>query len=83
MLTKKDIQKIIDANREIFPTKEEFEAFREEMRKNFSNLQTSVDTYSKKADTYFQEMVMLAHKVDRHEKWIKQIAEKLGIKLEY
>jgi len=28
-------------------------------------------------------MVMLARKVDRHEKWIQQIAEKLGIKLEY
>lgn len=38
---------------------------------------------TKKRDTYFQEMVMLSHKVDRHEKWIKQLAEKLGIKLEY
>ncbi|MEO0118549.1 MAG: hypothetical protein ABIK66_05450 [candidate division WOR-3 bacterium] len=55
----------------------------DEMKKDFVNLQTSVDTYAKKADTYFQEMVILAHKVDRHEKWIKQIAEKLGIKLEY
>jgi uncharacterized coiled-coil DUF342 family protein len=53
------------------------------MKKDFVNLQTSVDAYAKKADTYFQEMVMLAHKVDRHEKWIRQIAEKLGIKLEY
>jgi len=26
---------------------------------------------------------MLSHKVDRHEKWIKQLADKLGIKLEY
>jgi uncharacterized coiled-coil DUF342 family protein len=55
----------------------------DEMKKDFVNLQTSVDAYAKKADTYFQEMVMLAHKVDRHEKWIRQIAEKLGIKLEY
>lgn len=38
------------------------------MKKDFVNLQTSVDAYAKKADTYFQEMVMLAHKVDRHEK---------------
>jgi uncharacterized coiled-coil DUF342 family protein len=52
----------------------------DEMKKDFVNLQTSVDAYAKKADTYFQEMVMLAHKVDRHEKWIRQIAEKLGIK---
>jgi len=47
------------------------------------NLIGSVDAYSKKADDYFQEMVMLSHKVDRHEKWLHQVAEKLGIKLEY
>jgi hypothetical protein len=83
MIDDKNIQKIIKANREIFATKEDFEDFREEMRKSFSNLQTSVGAYAKKADAYFQEMVMLAHKVDRHEKWIKQIAEKLGVKLEH
>ncbi|MBZ1345516.1 MAG: hypothetical protein KY055_02735 [Candidatus Nealsonbacteria bacterium] len=55
----------------------------DEMKKDFVDLQTSVDAYAKKADTYFQEMVALAHKVDRHEKWIHQIAEKLGIKLEF
>jgi uncharacterized coiled-coil DUF342 family protein len=47
------------------------------------NLVNAVDAYAKKADTYFQEMVMLAHKVDRHEKWLHQVAEKLGIKLDY
>lgn len=83
MLTDEDIQKIIEANREVFATKEDFEIFREEMKKSFSDLQTSVDAYAKKADTYFQEMVALAHKVDRHEKWFHQIAEKLGVKLEY
>lgn len=83
MLTIEDVQKLIEAFREVFPTKEEFEAFREEMRQDFSDLQTSVDAYAKKADDYFQEMVMLSHKVDRHEKWIQQLAEKLGVKLEY
>ena len=55
----------------------------DEVKKDFVDLQTSVDGYAKRADTYFQEMVALSHKVDRHEKWIKQIADKLGIKLEY
>ncbi len=54
----------------------------DEMKGDFINLQTSVDAYAKKADTYFQEMVMLAHKVDKLEKWIHRIAEKVGIKLE-
>ena len=55
----------------------------DEMKKDFVDLQSSVDAYAKKADAYFQEMVALTHKVDRHEKWLHQIAEKLGIKLEH
>ena len=38
---------------------------------------------TKEADTHFQKMLMLSHKVDRHEKWIKQLSDKVGIKLEY
>ena len=83
MLTEEDIQKIIETNQEIFATKEDFEDFREEIKKSFSDLQSSVDTYAEKADAFFQEMVMLSHQVKRHERWIQQIAEKLGMKLEY
>ena len=79
----------IDANfgklPDIFPTKEEVvtrDDF-EDLRADFRSLQASVDAYSVKADKFFQELVMLSHKVDRHEKWLLQIAEKLGIKLEY
>jgi len=80
MLDDKDIQKLIEvfATRDEVATKQDIE----ELKKDFVNLQTSVDAYAKKADTYFQEMVMLAHKVDKLEKWIHQIAEKVGIKLE-
>jgi len=81
MLEDKDIQKIIEANREVFATKEDFEGFREEMKVSFSDLQTSVDTYAQKADTYFQEMTALIAKIDRLEKWINQVAEKVGIEL--
>jgi len=55
----------------------------DEMKFDFNNLLTAVDSYAQKADTYFQEMVMVSHKVDRHEKWLLEIAEKLGIKLKY
>ncbi|MBU2635199.1 SAM-dependent methyltransferase [Patescibacteria group bacterium] len=81
MLTDEDIKKLI----EVFATREEVatKADLEEIRRDFSDLQTSVDTYAKKADSYFQEMVALTHKVDRHEKWLLQIADKLGVKLEY
>jgi hypothetical protein len=81
MLTNEDIQKLIEvfATRDEVTTKSDFEV----LRKDFSNLQTAVDIYAKKADTYFQEMVMLAHKVDKIEKWVVQIADKVGIKLQY
>jgi len=52
-------------------------------KEDVSNLMNAVDAYAQKADTYFQEMVALSHKVDRHEKWLLQLAEKLGVKLEY
>ena len=71
MLDDNDVKKLIEAEREVFPTKVEFQQFQEEMRKDFAEMLTSVDAYAKKADTYFQEMLMLSHKVDRHEKWIQ------------
>lgn len=81
MLTDEDVKKLI----EVFATREEVATKRdlEEVRKDFSNLQSSVDAYAKKADNYFQEMVVLSHKVDRHEKWIQQLAGKLGVELKY
>jgi uncharacterized coiled-coil DUF342 family protein len=83
MLTQEDIKKIIKAQRGVFATKEDFDSFQEKMIKSFSNQQIAVDKYAKKADTYFQEMVMLSHKLEQHEKWFHQVAEKLGLKLEY
>jgi len=81
MLDDKDVKRLID----VFATREEIKEMISNLvtKEEFSSLQTAVDNYAKKADTFFQEMVMLARKVDRHEKWIQQIAEKLGIKLEY
>jgi len=50
---------------------------------DIDNLLTAIDGYAKKADTFFEEMVALSHKVDRHEKWLLQLADKLGVKLQY
>lgn len=47
------------------------------------NILTAIDGYAKKAETFFEEMVALSHKVDRHEKWLLQLADKLGVKLQY
>ncbi|MBU4204755.1 hypothetical protein KKE19_02420 [Patescibacteria group bacterium] len=55
----------------------------DKVEKGFVQLQTAVDKYAEKADAYFQEMLMLSQKIDRHEKWLHQLADKLGIKLSY
>jgi len=83
MLTQEDIKNLTEYQKEIFVTKEEFNSFRDEYREDFSKLQTAVDNYAKKANDYYQEMVMMNQKLNRHEKWILQIADKLNIKLEY
>ncbi len=83
MLTEEDIQKIVKANQKMFATKEDLESFKDEIREYYSDIQSAIERYAVKADAYFQEMVMLSHKIDRHEKWLHVMAEKLGVKLEY
>ena len=78
MLTIADIQNLIKAEKEVFTTKDDFA----NLEKMFSNLQSSVDGYAKKADTYFQEMTAMRHALNRHEEWIKKIAEKVGLNLQ-
>lgn len=80
MLTDEDIQKLM----KVFPTKDEAVLKKdfEILRQDFRSLQSSVDNYAKRADDYFQEMVMLSRKVDRLEQWIHQLAKKIGVKLE-
>ena len=48
-----------------------------------NTLTNAVDAYAKQVETYMQEMLALAHKVDRMEKWIHQVAQATGVKLEY
>lgn len=83
MLDDKDIVKLLEAMELKFPTKVDFDTFKDEYHKDFSEMQTSVDAYAHKADGYFQEMVMYSNQLKRHEKWFEQIAQKLGMKLEH
>jgi len=81
MLDQNDIQKL----GEVFATKEDLKEAVSNLstKDDFNKMMNAIDKYAAKADTYFQEMLALAHKIDIHEKWIHQIAEKLDIKLEY
>jgi len=83
MLDDKDIEKIIKAMENVFPTKVEVDKKFEDFRGDFSDLQTSVDIYAKRADTYFQEMVVMNNNYRRLESWIHLVAEKVGVELKY
>ncbi|MBI5466323.1 MAG: hypothetical protein HY974_03475 [Candidatus Kerfeldbacteria bacterium] len=76
MLTSQDIQTLIQAEREVFATKEDIGG----LRQSVDALTTSVDAYAKKADTYHQEMTVLIYKVQRMEDWIRQASDKVGIR---
>jgi len=81
MLDNQDIQKLV----EVFATKEEMKEMIANLatKEDFSDLQGAVDSFAKKTSVQSQEDVMLSHKVDRHEKWFQQVAQKIDIKLEY
>jgi hypothetical protein len=46
-----------------------------------SLIPTSVDAYAQKANTYFQEMLMLSREVDRLERWVLGLTDKLNAHL--
>ena len=69
--------------------REEFENFRTELKENIDGLREmvqalviSVDKLVKSVSDLTQEYTMVRNKIDRHEKWIQQLAQKMGIKLE-
>jgi len=49
----------------------------------FDKLQSAVDAYMKLGETYYQDMLGLGTKVGRLERLLHQVADKVGIKLEY
>jgi hypothetical protein len=63
MLTKNDISKLIEAEKEVFPTKSDFE----NLKKDFNKLQTSVDIFSKISKTNQDELKVLNHRVSKLE----------------
>lgn len=90
MITDQDVQKIITAGSQVFATKAELagvekrlDSLEAKLEAKTDQILTAVDAYAKKADTFFQELVVATHRLDRHEMWIKKIAEKLGVALEF
>lgn len=82
MLTNEDIKKIS----EVVATKEDIKDLKQDingLREIVQSLVISVDKLVKAVDDLKTEYVVITNQVNRHEKWLHQVAEKLGIKLEY
>ena len=66
------------------------ESFRTDVEKGFEfvrqdqkELRGAIAELAGDLRDYHQELVMLARKVDRLERWIQQVAQDAGVKLEY
>lgn len=82
MLTSEDIQKLMA----VLATKEDVREVREDLeglRETVHELTIAIDRLAKAVDDLHIEYAAIAMQTTRHEKWIQQIADKLGIKLAY
>jgi len=48
-----------------------------------NQLVTAIDKLTQSMSVYHDEYIALTSKVDKHEKWFQQVADKLGLKLNY
>lgn len=53
-----------------------------DLKESMSSLQRSVDGFARRADAYLQEMAVPTQRVERHERWLQEIARHLGLRLE-
>jgi len=82
MLTNEDVAKIVA----VVVTKEDIENLKQDvngLRESVRALTISVNKLVKAVADLKTEYVAVTAKIDRHEKWIQQLAGKLGVKLEY
>lgn len=82
MLDDKDVQKLL----EVLATKEDIRDLNQKfngLQEMVQSLVVSVDRLVKAVSDLHQEYTMVTSKIDRHEKWIQKLAEKLGVKLDY
>ncbi|OHA15356.1 MAG: hypothetical protein A3G52_00095 [Candidatus Taylorbacteria bacterium RIFCSPLOWO2_12_FULL_43_20] len=84
MLTDKDIKKLssVFATKAEVVTKSEFAEFKSEFAEFKSELFTILDGIAKSIEDLKIEYVAIKVQLDRHDRWIKEIADKTGVKLD-
>jgi len=93
-ITKKDIdllkeeikQEFSDLQVPILSTKEDIKEIKQDvvgLKEQVQGLTISVDKLVKAVSDLNTEHAAIIHKIDRREKWLELLAEKVGLKLEY
>ena len=80
MLTTKDIKLLTS----VFATKADIQLMQteiKELRETTHDLVTAVDKLAKVIDDLRMEYVAIKTQLDRHERWIQEIAKKAGVHL--
>lgn len=80
MLTNKDIEKLVA----VFPTKQDFKEVVERVAKvedSQRQLITAMDRLTKAIEDQTHERAATVMQVTRHDKWIRLIAQKVGVSL--
>jgi archaellum component FlaC len=78
-------KKISHINLEVLVVKEDIKRLEdrvENLTKTVNNLIISVDKLAKSVETLTQEYSAISVQMNRHEEWIKLVANKVGVKLE-
>ncbi len=84
MLTDKDIKKLTSTfatKKEFGELKNEFSEFRSEFADFKSELFTMLDGIAKSIEDLKVEYIAIKVQLDKHERWIQEIAKKTGVNL--
>ncbi len=82
--TKEDLDKVAANSLKIFATKKDVEEIRSDiadMKELLQGLLVSTDAIAKSIGELKMEYAAISTQLTRHERWIKQIAEKVGLNL--
>ncbi|HYF04972.1 MAG TPA: hypothetical protein VEA59_02260 [Patescibacteria group bacterium] len=77
----KDYQVIFDYIDEAL--KRQNEHVQEIVRNELVEIKGAIADLAGQIKTYHEEMIVMRHQMDRYDRWFKQIAQKVGITLEY
>ena len=86
MLTEKDISTLISRVVAVVATKTDVARIEEKVDafdEKFDRQLVLLDKLIERVDTMRLEYAAVSNQLSRHEEWIKKIAEKAGVKLEY